>query len=246
MSLRIDYRGTRALVTGGTRGIGRAIAEAFLERGTTVVVTGTGADAPEWVAHREGCSYARLDWLDEACAAAFLGALPDIGPFDVLVNNAGIHAPRPIDDLDLETWRRVIAVDLEGPARLTAAVAREMRERGSGRVLNVASIAAFVSRPGGAAYAAAKAGLVGLTRAAALDLAPYGVLVNALCPGYTATDMAQRTLTAEQREDLRRAVPLDRLAQPAEIASVALFLCSGLNTYVTGQTVTVDGGVTAA
>lgn len=233
-----------AVVTGGTRGIGRAIAEALLSRSLEVVVTSTG-DEPGWVAAEPRCSHARLDLADSADIARFEAEAASLGPIDVLVNNAGISRPQSVLEITDEDWDAVMAVDLTGPMRMTRLFAPGMRERGWGRILNLSSIAAFVSRPGSAGYSAAKAALVGLTRASALDLASYGVLVNALLPGYTGTDMMATVLTEDQRAALLANVPLGRFARPEEIASWAAFLCSEDNTYITGQTVVVDGGVTA-
>lgn len=246
-ALGMRLEGRHALVSGGSRGIGRAIAEELADRGARVTITSTGGPVPEWCAGRDDVMHAPLDLLDPASVDAFARALEggELGAVDILVNNAGRHRPQPADAIDPAALDELMRINLAGPMRLMRAAAPGMIERGHGRILNVASIAAFVARPGSGAYAATKGGLVGLTRAAALDLAPYGILVNALCPGYARTDMAERVLTEEQRQRLVANVPLGRLAEPEEIARFAAFLVSELNTYVTGQAVVVDGGVTA-
>lgn len=238
-----DFTGSTAWVTGGTRGIGRAIAEGLALGGCEVLITGTGS-APAWLSTNGPIHFARLDLTEPGGVDRFLQVfgLGRRTP-DILVNNAGIHHPQGITDLQDSVWEEILGVNLTGAMLLTRHAADKMATRGSGKIVNVASIAGVVSRSGSAAYSASKAGLIGFTRAVALDLAPHGVLVNALCPGTTRTDMIE-LLSDEKVRAIQDSIPLGRLGEPGEIATVALFLLSPLNSYITGQTVVVDGGLT--
>lgn len=242
--MRFDFRGKTAIVTGGSRGIGRAIAEALLRLDCRVIVTSTKA-APAWCKDHPHCVHKVLDFLDGRSIVSFLSEVASMDAIDVLVNNAGIHIPQPVYDIDEAAWDKVLKVNLYGPMRMMRAVTPKMKSARKGSIVNVSSIAGIVSKPGSNAYSASKSGLIGLTRASALDLAPYNVLVNALCPGTTQTDMVETVLTEKQKNAFKMSIPLGRLARVEEIANFAVFLCSDLNTYITGQTIIVDGGVTA-
>ena len=165
-----------------------------------------------------------------------------LSQIDILVNNAGIQIRHSIDDYNDMDWDKVMRVNLYGPMQIMRVVSAKMKQNKQGKILNISSIAGFIARAGGSAYSASKSGIIGLTRAVALDLAPFNILVNALCPGVTETDMMNQVLSAEQKEQYRNESALQRLAQPEEIANVAAFLCSDLNTYITGQSIVADGG----
>ena len=223
-------KGRKALVTGGSRGIGKAIADLMQEAGAKVIRTDT----------RD------LDLGDDNSVRLFLKKMDSFGPLDILVNNAGINKISAIDRINSDDWDRIIKVNLTGAARLTTKVAQIMIARKTkGRILNISSIYGVVSRAGRAAYSASKAGLIGLTRATALDLAPRGILVNALCPGFVLTGLTRSILSAKEIKGLSGQVPLGRFGKEEEIASAALFLCSDMNTYITGQALMADGGFTA-
>jgi len=215
------------LVTGASRGIGAAIAAAFRAGGDAVL-------APP---------RAELDLEDLEAARAWCDGLDrDV---DVLVNNAGINPVAPLADLPLADWRRTLDVDLGAPFVLTQALGPRMAARGWGRIVNVGSAYSLVSRPGRGAYTAAKHGLAGLTKTAALELAPGGVLVNAVCPGFVGTDLTYQNNDEATIARLVSQVPLGRLAEPAEVAELVTWLASERNGYVTGQVVAVDGGFLA-
>jgi 3-oxoacyl-[acyl-carrier protein] reductase len=236
------------LITGGTRGIGAAIAEVFVKAGADIIITGTQKDSVQkkvkelrmnaigevdgWVA-----DFTVQESLDSICRK--IRTLPVI---HILINNAGMNHIFPIDEINTEDLDAIYALNLRTPAILSREVAHKMKAQGWGRILNIASIWSVITKPGRAMYSSSKFGLVGLTKATAVDLAPENVLVNALSPGFTLTELTRRSLSDDEQEQLAKQVPIKRFAEPQEMAKVALFLCSDLNSYITGQNIVVDGG----
>jgi NAD(P)-dependent dehydrogenase (short-subunit alcohol dehydrogenase family) len=216
----------KAFVTGGSRGIGAAIARELSRQGCEV-----------WAPGR-----AELDLSDPSSVERFVKA--HAGRVDVLVNNAGINLLKAIPDLDSTTLDQVRQVNLVVPLRLTQWVTPFMREQKWGRILNISSILSLVAKERRGAYSMTKAAINALTRTAAVELGPDGILVNALCPGYVETEMTTKNNSPADLEKIRQAIPLRRLATPDELAKVAAFLCSEENCYVTGQSVVADGGFT--
>ena len=214
-----------ALVTGGARGIGAAIAAELAGRGFTVV-------AP---------TRAEMELGDPASVDAYLTRHAG-DRIDVLVNNAGINHLRAIDELDGGTWDAMVQTNLSAPLRLTQGFAAGMRERGWGRILNVSSIFGIVTKERRAAYSMTKSALNALTRSAAVEFGPRGVLVNALCPGYVDTALTRQNNSPADIAAIEASIPLGRMASAEELARVAGFLCSEENGYLTGQMVVVDGG----
>jgi NAD(P)-dependent dehydrogenase (short-subunit alcohol dehydrogenase family) len=215
------------LVTGASRGIGAAIATAFREQGDEVL-------AP---------TRSELDLADLGAVTSWCDDLArDV---DVLVNNAGVNPVATLPELRLEDWRRTLDVDLSAPFVLIKALAPRMAARGWGRIVNVGSAYSLVSRSGRAAYTAAKHGLAGLTKTAAIEYASRGVLVNAVCPGFVATEMTYRNNDEATIARLVSQIPAGRLAEPAEVAELVVWLGSGRNGYVAGQVIGVDGGFLA-
>lgn len=218
--------GRTALVTGASRGIGSAIAQRFEELGARVL-------AP---------SRAKLDLADDDSVDRYLAGLQ--GPVDILVNNAGVNPLGAAAEASDEEIAETLHVNLVSPMRLARAVAPAMAARGYGRILNVSSIWAVVAKPRRFAYAASKAGLNGMTRALAVEVASAGVLVNAIAPGFVDTELTRANNTRAELEVVVSGIPLGRLAQPEEIAELAAFLCSSRNSFVTGQVIVADGGYT--
>jgi 3-oxoacyl-[acyl-carrier protein] reductase len=246
MSLSLANR--VAVVTGGSRGIGRAIARDLAAAGARVAVCyrQREADALALVTELGGEPAAlamRCDVSNESDVNAFMTHVADVlGPVDVLVNNAGIARDGVLIFMDNARWNDVLATNLGGPFLCTRAVVRGMMVRRWGRIINVASASADAALPGQANYAASKAGLVGLTRALARELAPHGVLVNAVAPGLIETEMLGG-LKPAVRERLLQGVALQRTGQPEEVARVVTFLASDAASYITGQTIAIDGGL---
>lgn len=233
-------RGKVALVTGATRGIGKAIAEALIERGATVIGTGTGKAT---AAAKLRFIFWPLDLADEQSKKAFFERMRNLKQLDILVNNAGINVIAPIDRIDQGDWDKVVQVNLTGAMLLMKTAAALMKKnKTGGRILNVSSIFGIIAREKRNAYAATKAGLIGLTRASALDLAPHKILVNAICPGFVLTDLTKSILSVKERKALLERIPMGRFGLEEEIARTAAFLCSLENTYLTGQAIVIDGG----
>jgi 3-oxoacyl-[acyl-carrier protein] reductase len=214
------------LVTGASRGIGEAIATGFRDKGWSVL-------AP---------SRAELDLSAPASLHAYCNACHT--PVDGLVNNAGINVLSEAEAIDPSLWQAMLRIDLTAPLELAQRLAPGMRERKWGRILNISSVFSLVTKERRLAYSTVKAGLNGLTRTLALELAPHNVLVNALCPGYVETELTARNNGPAELDVIRESIPLGRLARPDEIARIAVFLCSEENTYLTGQCVVADGGFT--
>lgn len=242
--MEIDFSGKTAIVTGGSRGIGRSIVSLLLESGCYVIYTGTNEQLES---PTEKGRYERLDLSNEKSIERFMEEVISKTPrIDILINNAGINIIEPIDEIQDEHWEKVLTVNLTGSMRLMREVSKVMKKNSQGgKILNISSIFGVVSKAKRNSYSASKTGMIGLTRASALDLAPYNILVNALCPGFTLTELTMSILSEEEMNALASEVPLGRFADVSEIAKIAVLLCSDLNTYITGQTIVVDGGVTA-
>jgi NAD(P)-dependent dehydrogenase (short-subunit alcohol dehydrogenase family) len=250
---RFDLTGKTALVTGASRGIGRAVAVGFAEAGADVALSARTAEAlGETVAAVEALGRKAVvvpaDVTDRDAVRRMVdGTVEALGGIDVLVNNAGgTSFVVPFTDLRFSGWEKVMALNAASVVHVTQAAAAHLLERGSGSVVNVASIAAFGGAPGLTPYGASKAAVVSLTKSLALEWASRGVRVNALCPGWTATDL---TRGIWEDEELSRAtaatIPMARWGRPEEMVGAAVFLASDASSYLTGQAIVVDGGLTA-
>lgn len=237
-----------AVVTGATRGIGRAIARSFADQGARLVVVGTNAElvdsftgelqqaGTEAIGVRADVAVSRdVEQLIEATKERF-------GRVDILVNNAGITRDGLLLRMKDEDWDAVLDVNLKGAFLCTRAVARLMTRQRSGRIINISSVVGQMGNPGQANYCASKAGLHGLTRATARELAKRNITVNAVAPGFIQTDMTD-ALSEEQHAELLEQVPLARLGQVDDVAAAVLFLASDQAGYVTGQVIGVNGGM---
>jgi NAD(P)-dependent dehydrogenase (short-subunit alcohol dehydrogenase family) len=241
-----------ALVTGGGRGIGEAIARRLAAGGARVIVTGRDEAAIAAVAKDLGGVALRADLGDRAATDALVERVRAIGRVDLLVNNAGIAESAPLEKTDDAMWDRVLELDATAPFRLTRALVPAMVAAGWGRVVNIASNAGVNGYGYTAAYCAAKHAMVGMTRALAVDLAKTGVTINAVCPGWVETDMARAAVAriqaktgrseAEARASLESMSPQRRMVQPEEVAHVVAMLCAPEARGVHGQSILVDGG----
>ena len=253
MGMDLGLTGISTMVTGGGAGIGRATARLLWENGASVAVVDKDAAAARATADdiiaRGGTAIALT--ADVSCESDVLAAVAEaeaaLGVIRVLVNNAGIGERRPMLDLPLAAWKSVLDVNLTGVFLFTQAVARRMvDERGGGAIVNVASVAGLNGVMNRSSYAAAKHGVVGLTRTIALELAPHGIRVNAVAPGIVATNLTSALLSSAQgATQAASAHPLGRVAEPDEIANAIVFLASRRASFMTGSVVTVDGGFLA-
>ena len=215
----------RVLVTGGARGIGLAIADRFRAAGYTVLTP----------------SRAELDLSDLSAVRDF--ARGDLAAdVDVLINNAGENKPLSLDEIEPEALARILAVNVSAPFLLSRYLGTRMAERGWGRIVNISSVYSLVSREKRSMYSTSKSALNGLTRALAVELGPRGVLANAICPGFVDTELTRQNNTPAEIAALCELVPLGRLAAVREIAEFAYYIGSEANTYITGQTLAIDGG----
>ncbi|WP_417820195.1 SDR family oxidoreductase [Terasakiella sp.] len=242
MNALFDLSGKTALVTGASRGLGFEMAKALCEAGATVYFNGRTQATLETAI--QNIPNARALAFDITDSAAIAPILSELGPLDILVNNAGGRDRRNIDEFDLDDMRKLLDSNLVAPFELSRQVARDMPV--GGRIINVTSVAGDMARAGDAIYTASKAGLTGLTRALAAELGPRGINVNAIAPGFFATKANQAMVEDEMIASfLKMRTSLQRWGRPEEITGACLFLASAASSYVTGQVLTVDGGLQA-
>lgn len=247
-----DLSGRVALVTGGSKGIGRAIAGGFAQAGADLFLCSRKEDQLQAAAEeirretdvRVECIAADMALRDDVDRVAQT-ALDRFGKVDVLVNNAGWNVPQAIDEIRDEDWDYVVTLNLSHVMALTRALAPQMKERGWGRVIHISSIMALGSTPKRNGYSATKAALIGMSRASALDLGPFGVTVNCIAPGPIATEMPMSILSQEQQDSFSARTAVGRWGRPDELVGSALLLASEAGAYITGTCLVVDGGVTA-
>jgi NAD(P)-dependent dehydrogenase (short-subunit alcohol dehydrogenase family) len=238
--------GDVAIVTGGTTGIGKAIATEFVEHGADVVVCGRREEVGTAAAEEVGCEFEQCDVREFGQVEGLVERVVDRhGGLDILVNNAGIGSETSLAEMELEEWENVVGTNLDG-AMYTAKTALPHLQDSSGSVINIESIYGLRGGKGATSYSAAKGGLVNFTQQLAVDLAPQGIRVNGICPGFVRTPMTEDLLESERfYEFVKTHTPLDRPAEPEEIAPLAAFLASDAASYITGANIPVDGGWTA-
>lgn len=240
--MTFDFSGQNVLVTGASRGIGEQIARDVADAGGTLLVTST--QAAHKLEDRFGAAtrHFPVDFRNAADTAGFLAELRAMDRIDVCVNNAGVARHKLMEEATVEDWDDTATVNVKVPYLITQAVAEPMKRHQYGRIVNISSVWGHMTKPSRSVYTAAKHGVRGVTVGTAVELAPFNVLVNTVCPGFTRTDMFNKNYTAEEQAHAASRVPQKRLAEPREISTAVLFLASKLNTYITGQSLLVDGG----
>lgn len=243
--------GKAAVVTGGTRGIGKAIALQFVKQGAAIALFGTNPEKGNLAQEelralaQEGQKilFYQVDVADTAAVEKAVGQVyTDFGTIDILVNNAGITRDNLLMRLSEADWEAVLNTNLKSVFNTCRAVVRPMMKARCGKIINVTSVVGLVGNAGQTNYAASKAGMVGFTKSLAKELGSRGICVNCIAPGFIETDMTG-ALNEKQREAILTQVPLQKMGEPQDIANAALYLASSLANYVTGQVLTVDGGM---
>ncbi len=252
MQAPFDLSGKTALVTGGSKGLGKAMARGFAEAGADTVIVSRHEDELAAAAAEIGEGLETrvetivTDMTDRGATEALASeALSRMGEIDILVNNAGSNIPQPIDEIVDEDWDRILELNLSSIMALTRALVPQMKERRWGRIIHISSVLGVGSKEARNAYSATKAAVIGLAKASALDLGPFNITVNCIAPGPFLTDLPMSLLDEEQKKKFADFTALGRWGDPAELAGPALMLASEAGSYITGATLLVDGGAYA-
>jgi NAD(P)-dependent dehydrogenase (short-subunit alcohol dehydrogenase family) len=247
-----DLRGKSALVTGGSKGLGKAMARGFAEAGADVMISSRSEAELKKAAQEIGASLdVKVEWmvcdmLDRAAVRSLADeAVKRLGKVDILINNAGSNQPQAIDEVTDEAWDTIVELDLTSCMALTRYLVPGMKQRKWGRVIHISSVLGVGSKEKRNVYSACKAGLIGMAKASALDLGPHGITVNCLCPGPFLTDLPMSLLSDEEKKKFSDRTALNRWGQPRELAGPALMLASDAGSYITGEALLVDGGAYA-
>jgi NAD(P)-dependent dehydrogenase (short-subunit alcohol dehydrogenase family) len=247
-----NLTGKVALITGGSKGLGKAMARGLAEAGADVLISSRHEDelrkALDDILHGTGrrgnfivADMTRRDQVRQLAKTA----LERMGRIDILINNAGSNVPQPIDAIKDEDWDRIMELNLHSVMGLTRALVPQMKERRWGRIIHISSIMAYISKEGRDAYSATKAALIGMARAAALELGPFGITVNCIAPGPFLTDLPASVLSAEEQAIFARRTAIGRWGDAKELIGPALLLASEAGSYITGTSLIIDGGYTA-
>ena len=241
--MKLDFKNKIVLITGGEGGLGKSICSKFLQLGAKVIVTTTKKELVNKKTRKK--IYMHLNYNNKNSVQNFLNNLRKIKKIDILINNAGINQLSYINEIDEKYLEEIYGVNLKGPIIMTKQISKIMIKNRSGKIVNISSIFGVVGKSGRSLYSATKFGLIGLTKSSALDLAKYNILVNSVAPGVINAGLTKKILKSKELKKIKDEIPLNRLGEPLAVSYLVCFLCSNLNTYITGQNFVIDGGYTS-
>tara|TARA_R110000824_G_scaffold121208_11_gene277194 strand:+ start:1853 stop:2605 length:753 start_codon:yes stop_codon:yes gene_type:complete len=237
----IDFSNKNILVTGGSRGIGKEIAHLLADLGGSVVITGTKEIR---LFEDNNIEYKKVDFTNEAELNGFLEEIEKRN-FDVVINNAAMNIKEDFLNISDDLYSNIMNVNLIAPIKIIQAVIEDMKKKKYGRIVNISSLWSLYGAPRRAPYSISKHALNGLTRSVVSEYSKYNILINSLSPGFVLTDMTDKNLNVSQKTNIINSIPMGRMANPFEISKAVSFLCSDFNSYITGQNIIIDGGMSA-
>ena len=239
--MKFDFKGKLVLITGGSKGIGKQLVDDFIKLNAKVISTSTQVTKNK---NKKNLVLENLDFNNSQSINYFINKIKKIKKIDVLINNAGVNKINSINDVNLSDWDKIQNVNIKGPILLTKEISKIMMKKKSGKIVNISSIFGVISKEKRSLYSASKSALLGLTRASALDLAKYNILVNSVSPGFVHTSLTSKILGKKGMKEITKEIPIGRMAKTKDISSLIIYLCSSHNSYITGQNFVIDGGVT--
>ncbi len=244
--MTFDFKNKKIIITGGTRGIGKQIAQELYNLNADLIITGTGDKKQfnNFIDNTERVCYYKSDFTKKEDIDQFIEYIKREESIYGLVNNAGINILNSIPNINQEDWYNMVNVNLTAPLMIMSAVSSIMLKNSFGRIVNISSIFGVISKERRVAYSSTKSGILGMTQGASNDLAKNNILVNAVSPGFINTDLTRKNLTETQQNELKQLIPIQRLGEVSEISKIVTFLLSEHNTYITGQNIIIDGGYT--